>query len=93
MAAFRPKTEPTARDVRIWHWKKVLRATRLMNGAAQRGNRVEYERWNRIHSVHLGCVQAMNDLPALAKTTADYDLQIDEGTKKLAKLMKGFDRA
>jgi len=75
MAAFRPKTEPTARDVRIWHWQKVLRYSNLLNQAIERKDDEHAMRWRICHSAHLGCVQEMNDLPGLSTTTAEQDLR------------------
>lgn len=84
----------SCREVRMWHWQRVMnyRATARKHMAQIDLMEKEGKGQKAIRNVaslarqangradfHLKCVQAMNDIPSLLGTTAEYDCARFEG--------------
>lgn len=84
----KPKAAMSCRDVRMWHWHKVVsfrakgrkheaRVEELKaQGVVATALRHDTSQARQAHGradFHLKCVQAMNDIPSLQGSTAEQD--------------------
>jgi hypothetical protein len=54
-----PEQEKELRELRMWHWRQCLQASRTL--CSKLGNQSSKTRWRNAWKLHMGAVQLLND--------------------------------